>query len=87
MSGILIAILIIAAVLVIGYYLAKRFMLLLVNAILGLVLLFIVNLVHLMQWMGRPDLGYGLATVLISAIAGVPGVLILILLGIFGVSL
>jgi hypothetical protein len=40
-----------------------------------------------MQWMGKPDLGYDLATVLISAIGGLPGVCILVLLDILGITL
>ena len=30
-----------------------------------------------MQWVGKPDLGYSLATLLICAIGGLPGVLVL----------
>jgi hypothetical protein len=87
MSTILITILLVAVILLIGYYLIKRFMVLVVNAILGLVFLIILNFFHVMQWMGKPDLGYDLATLLISAIGGVPGVCILILLNILGISL
>jgi len=87
MSTILITILLVAAILLIGYYLIKRFMILVVNAILGLVFLIILNYFHVMQWMGKPDLGYDLAILLISAIGGVPGVCILILLNILGINL
>jgi hypothetical protein len=37
--------------------------------------------------MGRPDLGYDLATVLICAIGGVPGVCVIVLLNILGVTI
>ncbi|HUH79131.1 MAG TPA: pro-sigmaK processing inhibitor BofA family protein [Methanoregula sp.] len=87
MSAILVAVLLVVAVLAIGYYLVKKFMLLVVNAILGLFLLFIMNFLHIMQWVEKPDLGYSLATLLICAIGGVPGVLILILLNLFGITL
>jgi hypothetical protein len=60
---------------------------LIVNAVLGIILLFILNFLHVMQWMGKPDLGYDLATVLISAIGGLPGVCILVLLDILGITL
>jgi len=86
-SSILVIILLVVAVAAIAYYLAKRFMLLVVNAILGLFLLVVLNVLHVMQWMGKPDLGYGLATLLISAVGGVPGVLILSLLNLFGITL
>ena len=87
MSSILIAIVLIVAIVAIGYYLAKRFMLLVINAILGILLLFILNFLHVMQWVGRPDLGYSIATILICAIGGVPGALILVLLNIFGITI
>jgi inhibitor of the pro-sigma K processing machinery len=86
MSDIIIAVVIIVAVLAIAYYLVKRFMLLVVNAILGLALLFVLNFFGIMGWIGRPDLGYSLATVLICAIGGLPGVLILVLLNILGIT-
>ena len=87
MSTILVTIFLVAAILVIAYYLVKRFMVLVVNAVLGLILLVILNFFHILQWMGKPDLGYDLATILISAIGGVPGVCILVLLNILGITL
>ncbi|MFA4825138.1 MAG: pro-sigmaK processing inhibitor BofA family protein [Methanoregula sp.] len=87
MSAVIITILLVVAIVAIVYYLAKKFMVLVVNAILGIILLFLLNFLHVMQWMGKPDLGYDFATVLISAIGGVPGVCILVLLNIFGITL
>lgn len=86
MSSILITIALILVVIVIGYYLAKRLTMLLANAVLGLILLFVVNFFHVMSWLGKDDLGYSIPTLLISAIGGVPGVAILMLLSIFGIS-
>ena len=87
MSALLIAILLVVAIVAIVYYLVKKFTVLIVNAILGIILLFLLNFLHVMQWMGKPDLGYDLATVLISAIGGLPGVCILVLLDILGITL
>ena len=87
MSAVLISILLVVAIVAIVYYLVKKFSVLVINAILGLILLFIINFLHVMQWMGKPDLGWDLATVLISAIGGLPGVCILVLLDIFGFTL
>jgi hypothetical protein len=87
MSAVLIAILLVVAIVAIVYYLVKKFSVLVINAILGLIVLFILNFLHVMQWMGKPDLGWDLATVLISAIGGLPGVCILVLLDIFGFTL
>ena len=87
MSAILISIFLIVAIVAIVYYLAKKFVVLVVNAVLGIILLFLLNFLHVMQWMGKPDLGYGLVTLLISALGGVPGVCILVLLNILGITL
>ncbi|HOX34200.1 MAG TPA: pro-sigmaK processing inhibitor BofA family protein [Methanoregulaceae archaeon] len=86
MSDILITIALVIVVIVIGYYLAKRMAVLLANAVLGLILLFLINFFHIMSWLGRGDLGYSIPTLLISAIGGVPGVAILMLLSIFGIT-
>ncbi len=86
MSAILITIAIVIAVVAIAYYLVKKFAVLLVNAVLGLILLFIINFFHVMTWLGKPDLGYSIPTLLICAIGGVPGVAILMLLSIFGIT-
>ena len=87
MSAVLIEIILVVAIVAIVYYLVKKFSVLVINAVLGLILLFILNFLHVMQWMGKPDLGWDLATVLISAIGGLPGVCILVLLDIFGFTL
>lgn len=87
MSALLITIMIIVAVVAIAYYLVKKFSVLLINAVLGLILLFILNFFHMMNWIGKPDLGYGLATLLICAVGGLPGVVILLLLSILGINI
>jgi hypothetical protein len=87
MTDVLVVILLIVAIIAVVYYLVKQFTVLLVNAILGIVVLFLLNFLHIMQWMGKPDLGYSLATLLICAVGGLPGVCILILLNILGVTI
>jgi hypothetical protein len=86
MSAILITIMVIVAVVAIAYYLVKKFSILLINAILGLIFLFILNFFHVMNWIGKPDLGYSLATLLICAVGGLPGIAILVLLSILGIN-
>jgi inhibitor of the pro-sigma K processing machinery len=86
MSDILLAVIIIVAILAIAYYLIKKMAVLVVNAVLGLILLFVLNTLQVMQWVGRPDLGYSLATLIICGVGGLPGVLVLVLLNIFGVT-
>jgi inhibitor of the pro-sigma K processing machinery len=87
MSDILVPILLVVAIVGITYYLVKKLMVLVINAILGMVLLFILNFFHIMQWMGKPDLGYSLVTIIICAVGGLPGALILVLLNILGIAI
>jgi inhibitor of the pro-sigma K processing machinery len=87
MSSVIVAILLVMAIVAVVYYLAKQFSVLIANAVVGLILLVILNFLHVMQWMGKPDLGYDLATVLVCAIGGVPGVSILVLLDILGITI
>jgi hypothetical protein len=87
MTDILVAIVLVVAIIAIVWFLVKQFSVLLVNAVCGLIALFLVNFFHVMQWMGKPDLGYDAATLLICAIGGIPGVLILMLLGILGITI
>jgi inhibitor of the pro-sigma K processing machinery len=87
MTDVLIAILLVVAIVAVVYYLVKKLSVILANAVVGLILLIVLNYLHVMQWMGRPDLGYDLATVLICAIGGVPGVCVLVLLNILGVTI
>ena len=86
MSDILISIVVVVAVVAIVYYLVKKFSILLINAILGIIFLFILNFFQVMNWIGKPDLGYSLATLLICAVGGLPGVVILVLLSILGIN-
>ena len=87
MSDLLITILLIVAVIAIVYYLVKNLTILIINVILGLTALILINYFHVMQWIGKPDPGYSLATIIISAVGGLPGVGILVLLDIFGVTI
>jgi inhibitor of the pro-sigma K processing machinery len=87
MSDVLVAVLLVVAIVVCVWYLVKQVSALVVNAVLGIICLFFLNFLHVMQWMGKPDLGWGIATVLICAIGGLPGVLILVLLNILGIQI
>jgi len=87
MSSVLVAILLVVAIIAAVYFLVKHLSVVIVNAVIGLILLIVLNFLHVMQWMGKPDLGYDLATVLVCAIGGVPGVCILVLLDILGIMI
>ena len=85
MSSILVAILLVVVIVAVVYYLVKKLSVVIGNAVFGLLLLVVLNYFQVMQWMGKPDLGYDLVTILICAIGGVPGVCILVLLDILGI--
>jgi hypothetical protein len=85
MSSVIIAILLVVAIVAVVYYLVKQLSVVIANAVVGLLLLVVLNFLHVMQWMGKPDLGYDLATILICTVGGVPGVCILVLLDILGI--
>ena len=72
MTNLLVALLLIVVIIVIVWYLVKQLTALVVNAVLGLLLLVLINFLHIMQWMGKPDLGYDIATLLICALGGYP---------------
>jgi len=87
MTDILVTLLLVVAIIAVVYVLVKKFSVLVINAILGLIALFLLNFLHVMQWMGKPDLGYSIATVIICAVGGLPGICVLVLLDILGVSI
>ena len=85
--GYAILILVIIIFLAIAFLVIKNIAHLVINAIVGLVTLFIVNFFHLMQYAGKPDIGYDWITVVICALAGFPGAVLLIILGLLGIAL
>jgi len=87
MTSVIVALLLVVAIVAVVWYLVKQFSVVIENAVAGLILLVVMNYFHIMQWMGKPDLGYDLATVLICAIGGIPGICILVLLDILGVTI
>ena len=82
-----VAVLLIVIIIAIIYYLVKNITVLIINAILGITALILLNSFHVMEWIGKPDLGYSLATIIISALGGLPGVCILVLLDILGITI
>jgi hypothetical protein len=87
MTDVLVTLLLVVAIIAVVYFLVKKFSVLVINAILGLIALFLLNFLHVMQWMGKPDLGYSVATVIICAVGGLPGICVLVLLDILGISI
>lgn len=81
--AILLAVAIAAAI----YYLMKKSLTLIINAIAGLITLWILNYFNVLAWFGAPDVQINLVTVLICALGGLPGALIVVLLHLFGITL
>jgi hypothetical protein len=87
MTDILVTLLLVVVVIAVVYFLVKKFSVLVINAILGLIALFLVNFLHILQWIGQPHPGYRIAIVVISAVGGLAGVCILILFNILGITI
>ncbi|HOB17143.1 MAG TPA: pro-sigmaK processing inhibitor BofA family protein [Candidatus Methanoculleus thermohydrogenotrophicum] len=83
----ILAILLAVAIAVAIYYLMKKFLTLVINAIAGLITLWILNYFNVLAWFGAPDVQINLVTVLICALGGLPGALIVVLLHLFGITL
>jgi len=69
------------------YFVIRNIAHLVINSIVGLVALFVVNYFHLMQYAGKPDIVVDWITIIICALAGLPGAILLIVLGLFGLTL
>jgi inhibitor of the pro-sigma K processing machinery len=85
--GYAILILVIFIFIAVAYFVVKSVGQLVINAIIGLVTLFIVNFFHLMQYAGKPDIGFDWITIIICALAGLPGAILLIILSLVGITL
>jgi hypothetical protein len=84
--GIPLLIVVIIVFLAVAFFVVKSIVHLVINTILGLVILFIVNFFHLMQYAGKPDIGYDIITILICAIGGITGAIIVIVLALLGIT-
>jgi inhibitor of the pro-sigma K processing machinery len=78
--GSVVGIILAIVVAVIIYYLLKQVVALVINAVLGIIVLFLLNLFHVMGLFGASDLPIDWITILISAIGGLVGVIIVIVL-------
>jgi pro-sigmaK processing inhibitor BofA len=74
----LIMVLIVA--ILVGFFIIKNLMKLVINSILGLLLLFFINYFHILGYAGKPDIPITALTFLICVFGGIPGALLLIML-------
>jgi hypothetical protein len=85
--GSLVVIILAGAIAIVLYYILKNVIALVVNAIVGVIVLFLLNLFHIMTIFGAPDIPIDWVTILVSAIGGLVGVVIVIILHLVGVVL
>jgi hypothetical protein len=69
----------------IAVFLIKNIVYLIINAIIGLVTLFLVNYFNVMQYFGKPDIPYDFVTIIICALGGFFGAILVIVLSLLGV--
>ncbi len=86
MDGILLLVIVIIAAVLVFFLLIRALKWMIINAIIGLIVLFIVDYFHLMALAGRPDIGIDWVTVLICAFGGIFGAALLIILDLFGIT-
>lgn len=75
-AGILIAIVMI--------FILKDIVKIIINSVLGLLIVFFVNYFDLLAYVGRPDIEFTPVNILLCAIGGIPGALIVIILQLTG---
>jgi inhibitor of the pro-sigma K processing machinery len=75
-AGILIAIVMI--------FILKDIVKIIINSVLGLLLVFFVNYFDLLAYVGRPDIEFTPVNILLCALGGIPGALIVIILQLTG---
>ncbi|MDK2974345.1 MAG: hypothetical protein PWP08_716 [Methanofollis sp.] len=80
---------IVLVIVVIGvlYYIFKQATTLIINAVVGLILLFLINHFQVMELIGGTDLPITWANIIICALGGVIGIVLLILLNLAGITL
>ena len=69
------------------YFVIRNIGHLVINSIVGLLTLFLVNYFHLLQYAGAKDIEIGLVTIIICALAGLPGAILVIILTLLGITL
>ncbi|MBP2147152.1 cellulose synthase/poly-beta-1,6-N-acetylglucosamine synthase-like glycosyltransferase [Methanofollis sp. W23] len=87
MLGPIIGILLALLVALLLFYFVRKGIALVINAIAGIVILFLINLFNVMSLFGRPDIPIDIITVVISALGGIIGVIIVVILHLLGIPL
>ena len=83
----ILAILLAVAIAATVYYFMKKTLTLVINAVAGLATLLLLNYFDVLAWFGAPDIQVNLVTILICALGGLPGALVLVLLHLVGIAI
>lgn len=86
LAGLLVLILVIVVAYLL-YKVVKSVSTLIINAVVGVILLWLINPLNLMSLFGRPDVPINILTVLICAIGGLFGVVLTVVLHLLGIPL
>jgi hypothetical protein len=84
MIGTLIVLILGIIILAVLWFFIRNVVHLVINSILGIALLFIVNLINLFGIIGKPPVPINLISIIVCALAGIPGAILLMLLHIVG---
>ncbi len=68
------------------FFIIKDIGKIIINSILGLLILFLVNVFHIMDSLGRTEIPYSLVNVLLCILGGIPGAFIVIILHLLGIE-
>jgi pro-sigmaK processing inhibitor BofA len=71
-------------ILVVLWRLVKSVMNLVINSIMGIILLLAVNFLHLFGFLGKTDIPINIISIIVCALAGIPGAILLVILHIAG---
>ncbi len=79
--------LLVVGILILGmlYFALRSITGLFINSILGLLLLFIINYTHLLGYFGFSNISITWISVILCALAGIPGAILIIILHLLGV--
>ena len=83
----LLLILVAIGVAVVLYYTLKKATVLIINAVVGLVTLYLLNVFNILSLAGAPDIEINLATIVVCAFGGLPGAVLLVVLHLAGFTI
>jgi hypothetical protein len=71
-------------IIVVVFFILKDPVKIIINSALGLLILFLVNALNLMEYVGKPDIQYNAVNIILCVLGGIPGALIVIIMQLVG---